>query len=133
MKRGGLTIMPLITTSKSCGDFPLPGHFFEPKITSTPRNINMVDQFEEISFYEICMKNTTSNLPLTRSNTGSTLSRWRTSSVKDCYFQIIYNNRRYLTFLWVIQLLFQVSECLISLCKPMYYQRLQYVCIEEEH
>ncbi|XP_015773334.1 PREDICTED: LOW QUALITY PROTEIN: focadhesin-like [Acropora digitifera] len=55
------------------------------------------------------MKNTTTNLPLTRSNTGSTLSRWRTSSVKDCYFQIIYNNRRYLTFLWPIQLLFQVG------------------------
>lgn len=38
---GSLTKIPL--TSKSCGDFPLPGHFFEPKITSTPRNINMVD------------------------------------------------------------------------------------------
>lgn len=117
MKRGDLAIKPL--TSKSCGDFPLPGHFFEPKITSTPRNINMVDKFEEISFYEICVKNTTTNLPLTRSNTGSTLSRWRTSSEKDCYFQIIYNNRRYLTFLWAIQLLFKYLNVLlvfVNLC-----------------
>lgn len=54
MKRGGLAIIPL--TSKSRGDFPLPGHFFEPKITSTPRNINMVDSLRRFRFMKYALK-----------------------------------------------------------------------------